>query len=301
MSVTPFISVVIPAYNAAATLGETLRGLGAQAGTPKFEVIVVDNGSTDDTARIAARGGAIVLHEARRGPSAARNCGLRSARGAIVAHLDADTVPSRIWLREMARGFDRDATVLVAGNTLCYPPKTPAERYVHASGLYDTVRAIGRSAFPFAPSLNLAVKRDAAHAIGGWAEDMPTGEDVDFSHRLIARFGTPIVYAERAVLYHHTRADDAALAKQAWTYGEGAGDLYRRYPAELPLDARTLANIAWMLLQRTVLSHAAPAVRALGKMSDAEVEFARYHLLWTRAFWRGFSFTYRSGRRRQWA
>ena len=297
----PLVSVVIPAYNAEATLGETLGALRAQAGAPEFDVIVVDNASTDETARIAARGGASVLHEARRGPSAARNCGLRAARGTIVAHLDADTVPSRSWVREMARGFTDPQTVLVAGNTICYPPQTAAERYVHASGLYDTARAIGRSAFPFVPSLNLAVRTDAALAIGGWNETMPTGEDVEFSHRLLLAYDAPIVYAERAVLYHHTRADDAALAKQAWTYGEGAGDLYRRYREELPLDARTLANIAWMLAQRAALASAAPALRALGRMSDAQTEFARYNALWTTSFWRGFAFTYRRGRRRVWA
>lgn len=297
----PFISVVIPAYNAAATLGETLLALRSQAGAPEFEILVVDNASTDDTARVAARGGACVLHEARRGPAAARNCGLHAARGSIVAHLDADTVPSRVWVREMVRGFESPSTVLVAGNTICYPPQTPAERYVHASGLYDTVRAISREVFPFAPSLNLAVRTDAARSIGGWNEEMPTGEDVEFSHRLRCAFDTPIVYAERAVLYHHTRADDAALAKQAWTYGEGAGDLYRRYRDDLPLDARTLSRIGGMLAKRAALSCVAPAMRAVGGMTDAQAEFAKYNALWTTSFWRGFSFTYRSGRRRRWA
>jgi glycosyltransferase involved in cell wall biosynthesis len=89
------VSVVIPAYNAAHTIGGTLKALQAQSDAPEFETIVVDNASTDDTAHVARQCGATVLYEQRRGPAAARNCGLRHASGEIIAHLDADTVPSR--------------------------------------------------------------------------------------------------------------------------------------------------------------------------------------------------------------
>lgn len=297
---TPAVSVVIPAYNAAATIGETLKALSAQAGAPPAEIIVVDNASTDETGRIAGNLGARVLFESQRGPAAARNCGIAAAQAPLIAHLDADTVPSRRWLAQLVAPLAGEATMIAAGNTLCYPPQTPAERYVHESGLYDTQRAIGRSVFPFAPSLNMAVRREAAIAAGGWNAEMQTGEDVDFSHRVLKRFGGTIAYAEGAVLYHRVRATDDALARQAWTYGEGAADLYRRYPGELPWTPREWARLAGTLAARNSLGAIAPVARSLGLLDARRAEYHRYNALWTTAFWSGFLSLYRSGGRRAW-
>lgn len=286
---TPRVSVVIPAYNAAATLGEALKALRAQAGAPSYEAIVVDNASTDQTAAIAHEFGATVVYQPIRGPAAARNSGLRVATGEIVAHMDADTVPSRKWLSFLTEPFLNPTTMLVAGNTLCYPPQTGAERYVEAVGLYDASRCVSRSPFPFAPSLNLAMRRDAARAIGGWSEDLQTGEDVDLCYRMISRFGTQIVYAQHAVLYHHGRADDAALCRQARGYGAGAADLYRRYPGEVDWNFSKAFHLAHMIVTRAVLGVCGSAGKAVGLIDTRRAEFLRYHSLWTRNFWLGFA------------
>ncbi|MDQ6825623.1 MAG: glycosyltransferase, partial [Candidatus Eremiobacteraeota bacterium] len=215
----PTVSVVIPAFNATQTIGQTLAALNSQAGAAHFETIVVDNGSSDDTAAIAQRFGALVLNEEKRGPAAARNCGLRAARGDIILHCDADTVPSRRWVSEMLKAFVDPTTVLVAGNTLCYPPTTAAERFVERNGLYDTQRLLNRPVLPFALTLNLGVRRAAALSIGGFCEELITAEDVDFSQRLLSAFQTRIVYRENALLYHHCRSDAQALSRQAYSYG----------------------------------------------------------------------------------
>ena len=283
------VSVVIPAFNAQATLEQTLRALRAQAGAPEFELIVVDNGSSDGTIRCAERFGARVLRESRRGPAAARNCGLRRAAGEVIVHLDADTVPSRRWLAEIVKPFSDPATVLVAGHTLCYPPQTGAERYVQAVGLYDAQLAVKRTPFPFAPSLNLAVRAHAARSVGGWNEELLTGEDVDFSYRLQRQYGSPVVYCEKAVLYHHARADDRALRRQARSYGAGVADLYRMYPHEVQWDAAKALHLAGVLASRFVTPAVAAAGCALGILDRRRAEFLRYQSLWTRNFWLGFS------------
>jgi|SRR5579884_2310353 len=286
---TPRISVIIPALNAASTIGEALKALCAQSGAPPFEIIVIDNGSTDATAQIAREIGARVLTETVRGPAAARNCGLRAAQGEIVAHMDADTVPSRKWLYFITEPFSDPATMLVAGNTLCYPPRTPAERYVEAVGLFDASRCVSRKPFPFAPSLNVAMRRDAALGIGGWSEDLLTGEDVDLCYRLVRKFGTEIVYAKGAILYHHGRTDDAALCRQARGYGAGAADLYRRYPAEVDWNGIKALHLARMILIRGFVALLAGPGNALGVIDERRAEFLRYHSLWTRNFWLGFA------------
>jgi mycofactocin glycosyltransferase len=300
MSDTLAVSVVVPVLNGAKTIGALLDALAQQSGAPPdAEIIIVDNGSTDGTTEVVQRHSVTLLHEAIRGPAAARNCGLRHARGAVIAHLDADTLPSRRWLAEIVTPFEDPQVVIVAGRTVCYPQDTAAGRYVAASGLYETERAINREPFPFAPSLNMAVRRSAALAVGGWAADMMTGEDVDFSHRVLRAFPSRIAYQPKAVLFHNTRASAEDLRRQAWTYGEGAADIYLRYPEVVRWDlAKTL-----VLVGRLGARSALPPLLALGAMVRAaeakDVEFARYHRLWTWAFWRGFFSMYRHRERRK--
>src|SRR5260370_26945355 len=100
------VSVVIPVLNGEATIGELLGALLTQRDPPAAtEVIVVDNGSVDATRDIVRRAGVTLLEEPVRGPAAARNCGLRQARGDVVAHLDADTLPTSRWLAELVAPF----------------------------------------------------------------------------------------------------------------------------------------------------------------------------------------------------
>jgi GT2 family glycosyltransferase len=148
---------------------------------------------------------------------------------------------------------------------------------------------VSRTPFPFAPSLNIAIRREAAIAVGGWSEDLLTGEDVDLCYRLVSSFATEIVYAKNAILYHHGRADDAALCRQARGYGAGAADLYRRYPAEVDWNALKALQLTRMIVLRALLGFFAGAGKGLGLIDERRAEFLRYHSLWTRNFWLGFA------------
>src|SRR5215207_10515133 len=103
------LSVVIPAYNEGSYLDASLTSLRQQDFSGSYEVIVVDNNSTDDTAAIASAHGARVLHEPRRGVCVARERGTRAARGEIVISTDADTVHPADWLTRLdAQGHDAE-------------------------------------------------------------------------------------------------------------------------------------------------------------------------------------------------
>ncbi len=109
-------SVVVPAFNEGHSLSATLRSLQQQDFTGRFEVIVVDNNSSDDTAAIAQRHGARLLSERRPGVCAARQCGTAAAGGEIVVSTDADTVHPRDWLTRLDDQFRRvECAVAVAG------------------------------------------------------------------------------------------------------------------------------------------------------------------------------------------
>ncbi|HXN09364.1 MAG TPA: glycosyltransferase [Candidatus Acidoferrales bacterium] len=289
------ISVVVPAYNAAPMIGDMLNALRRQSDPPpNLEIIVVDNGSTDQTADIVrAAAGVTLLHEDRRGPSAARNRGLRHACGDIVVHLDTDTLPTRTWLRNIVAPFANPQVVLAAGRTLIFRPATAVERYIAAIGLYDTDLAINRFLFPFVPSLNMAVRRSAALAVGGWAEELTTAEDVDFSHRLLKAYPSDIAYASNAVLFHRVRSTPQELVALAQTYGQGVARMYQRYSDEVRWDAVKTAKLRGRLAQWAILTAVLRAGRALRIATGQQLEFSQCHLMWSRNFARGFFDEYR--------
>ena len=112
----PRFSVVIPAYNEAEFLGSCLDSLLAQDFRDPYEIIVVDNNSTDATADVARSRGVTVVHEPKPGVCSARQCGTTAARGEIVVSTDADTTFSSDWLSRIDRAFRDDPTrVAVAG------------------------------------------------------------------------------------------------------------------------------------------------------------------------------------------
>jgi glycosyltransferase involved in cell wall biosynthesis len=293
------VSVVIPAYNAGATIADMLNGIVRQADAPTdLEIIVVDNGSRDDTAEIVRRFADVtLLLEDKRGPSAARNRGLHHATGDIVAHLDADTLPTRTWLRNLVASFSDPGVVLAAGRTLIFHPATAVERYIAGAGLYETDRAISRLPFPFVPSLNMAVRRGAALAIGGWAEELMTAEDVDFSHRLLKAYPSDIAYAASAVLFHRVRSTPQELTNLARSYGQGVARMYRRYSDEVRWDAIKTAKVKSRLMGRTIITAALRAGQAMHIASPRQVEFSECHLLWSRNFAQGFFDEFYEGRR----
>lgn len=299
MQSLPSVSVVVPVLNGEATIGDMLQALAGNSPRPsQLEIIVVDNGSTDTTREIVSRyAGVRLLSESRRGPAAARNTGLHQATGEVILHCDADCLPTRRWIAELAACFSDARVNLAAGRTLSFPPTTAVERYM-AALLYDASVTISRSVLPFVPSMNMAVRRSAALAIGGWNEDMMTSEDVDFSTRLLARYPEPIFFAREAVLFHRNRASDAALKRQAWGYGEGVADTYRRYPHIVAWGPMQYARV----FRNMVLRSLAPLwwrVRSrFSAEGESEFEHASYHRMWSWWYWRGFFSFRRSGKYR---
>jgi glycosyltransferase involved in cell wall biosynthesis len=201
----PAASVVIPARDAAATLPATLAALAAQDVRAPFEVWVVDDGSRDATARIAAAHPVVtgVLAARGDGPGAARNLGIEAASAPVVAFTDADCAPDPGWLRA---GLD----ALAAGADLAQG-RVVADG---APGRWDrTVRVDGLSGLW--ETANLFVRTDALRAVGGfepWLEPWASkelGEDVWLGWRL-HRAGARVTWAPAAVVSHAVHPGTAA-------------------------------------------------------------------------------------------
>lgn len=192
----PLISVVIPARNAAATIARTLEALAAQDLDGAYEVIVVDNGSADETATIAERAGATVVRQGHERPGVGRNRGVDTATADAIAFTDADCVPDRDWLRTGLAALDR--ADLVQGLVVADPetPRHPFDRTVEVGGptaLFETA--------------NLFVTREAFVRAGGFSDwsaaaiDEPFGEDAVFGWEA-QRSGARFVFEPGARVAH---------------------------------------------------------------------------------------------------
>lgn len=290
MSGSPAITIVIPVLNGAATIGDTLTGLMNQAPQPlSREVLVVDNGSTDATRGVVARFPVTLLTELRPGPAAARNRALQEARGEIVAHLDADTLPARHWLAAIAAPFADSTVTQVAGRMLAYRPSTAAERY-YAEHLLDCeAENATADGFPFAAAGNMAVRRNAAVAVGGWDERYRVSQDVDLSYRLRRRFDTTIRYQPGAIVFVRTSRTVADLRGRAFKYGQGRAKLWLQYREVAPWGPRWSARVCRSLALSVLAPPLLRAARRAGRATDQDIENAECHRAWTWSLWRGFA------------
>lgn len=204
----PRVAVVIPARDAAGTIGRAVGSVLAQEGAPAFELVVVDNASDDDTGAVAAAAGARVVRlDAREGgPGRARNAGVAATRGTHVAFTDADCFPTPGWLAALWSGAA--GAELVAGPVRADPSATRGDwdRSLEYPG-----------ATPLWPTANLLVARAALAAAGGfddWVDGpakvprRPFGEDTVAAWRAI-RAGARTAWAPGAVVEHAVFPRDA--------------------------------------------------------------------------------------------
>ncbi len=211
------IAVVIPARNAASHLAACLERVRSQRPRP-LEVIVVDDGSTDDTARVAERFGARVVRLGRhRGISAARNAGVSAAKADVVAFMDADDLPEDGWLAAI------EAAVSGGAPIVDFEKVTSARRELavrHIEERWDR-RAARDASWPAsipAALSKFAIQRTLYEELGGFDEYLRASEDGDFALRAALAGQLATVATARFVLT--PRATAAGLARQRfrWAY-----------------------------------------------------------------------------------
>jgi GT2 family glycosyltransferase len=230
----PRISVVVAAFNAEGTLEECLAGLEALR-YPDYEVIVVDDGSTDDTGNIAGRFEVEVIRTENRGLSLARNTGIDASSGEIVAFIDADAYPDPDWLTYLALSFERSDFVGMGGPNIP-PPESGmiASCVANAPGGPVHVLRTDHEA-EHVPGCNMAFRRWALQEIGGFDPRFRVaGDDVDLCWRIQAR-GWRIGFSPGAVVWHHPRQTVAGYWKQQCGYGRAEALLEAKWPEKYNL------------------------------------------------------------------
>lgn len=199
-TMSPDVSIVIPAYNMDFCIAEVLAALHAQAfPAERLEIILVDDGSTDRTRAVAEetrnRLGMRhlqIVHQANAGPAAARNHGIQLARAPVVAFIDSDCIADPGWIENLTEPLRQDP--LLAGVEGCTLPasdqRTLMDHYIDNphGGFYWTC--------------NIAYRRELLLAVGGFDEGfpLPSGEDIDIAERIRKR--GDIRFAPEAVVRH---------------------------------------------------------------------------------------------------
>jgi GT2 family glycosyltransferase len=226
----PRVSLVICTYNGARTLEETCAAVSRLA-YPNVEVIVVDDGSTDDSALIAERHGFRVISTANRGLSSARNAGLAAAGGEIVAFIDDDAMPDPHWLTYLVETFAQSRFVAVGGPNLPVPGDGAVADAVAAAPGNPVHVLLSDSEAEHIPGCNSAFRADALRAVGGFDPRFRTaGDDVDVCWRLMDE-GWRIGYSPAAVVWHHRRPTVRGYLRQQRGYGRAEALLERKWPA----------------------------------------------------------------------
>ncbi len=177
------LSVVIPAYNEERFIGKLLTSLKSQTFPYPFEIIVVDNDSTDKTADIAKKFGALIVKEKKRGYSFACNAGFYKAKGEIIARADADYIVPENWLYNIWQAFKNDKNLIAVGGPTFPLESNWWENIFYFPGIIIwmyILKFLGRGfLFP-----SMAVRRQAFLSTGGFDTSIAFGEDTDMCLRL---------------------------------------------------------------------------------------------------------------------
>ena len=231
LSRRPKVSVIVASYNAARTLKSCLESL-ARLNYPDYEVILVDDGSVDNTPKVVSEFPKTncLRHERNLGLSSARNTGIAAAKGEIIAFTDADCRADEDWLYYLVGDLLKGEFAAMGGPNLLPPEDSPVATAVMASpGGPAHVMLDDREA-EHIPGCNMAFFKEALLEIGGFDPVFRTaGDDVDVCWRL-QQAGYKIGFSPAAFVWHYRRSNAGAYLKQQRGYGEAEALLARKHP-----------------------------------------------------------------------
>ena len=236
----PYVSVVIPIYNGEADLPALLECLRSQTYPAHLaEYLLVDNGSRDRTlAILQATPQVCALSETQIQSSyAARNTGIRAAKGSIIAFTDADCRPHPEWLAQLVRPFVNPAIAIVAGEILALPGHTLLERYADRHETLSQKHTLAHSFRPYGQTANLAVRRQVFEQVGLFRPHLTTGGDADICWRILQQNSRwQLLFSAGAIVRHRHRSTLAELCSQWQRYGRSNQYLHELHGISLTKD-----------------------------------------------------------------
>lgn len=254
------ISVVVPAFNAAATIGQCLAALQNQTlSLEPVELIVVDDGSVDDTAVRAQNAGAHVIRcPQNRGAAAARNQGIQAAQGEIICFTDADCAPLPQWLAELTRPLAQRPEITAVKGTYTSDQRRLVARFVQIEyeDKYDRMARLPQ--IDFVDTYSCAYRRQVLLDHNGFDERIFYVEDQELSFRLAAQ-GHKMVFQATAVVRHRHSDTLAKYARKKFWIGCWKARFIGRYPGRAVKDSHTPQTVKVQMGLAALLLPLAPA------------------------------------------
>ena len=245
------VSVIVPVKDGAVTLPACVQAIRQQQGLEfgkDYELIIVDDGSTDDTAEIARREGARVISQPNAGPASARNTGVRHARGEIVAFTDADCIPAPDWLTQILAPFENEQVVGVKG-VYRTRERSLIPRFVQLEYESKYERMRHQEHIDFIDTYSAAYRRQVFLANHGFDEIFrrPSVEDQEFSFRLAGK-GYWLVFQPAAAVYHRHDLTLHDYFERKFSIGYWKAIMLNWLPEKTFNDSHTLPSQRWQIL-----------------------------------------------------
>jgi len=242
-------SIIIPTFNGAARIGYCLEALAKQAEGTGIEILVVDDGSTDDTAKVAGRYPSVrVITQKNAGPAAARNRGAREAQGRVLLFTDDDCIPLPNWIDAMQDCF-RDPEIVGVKGVYRTRQKSLAARFVQIE-YEDKYRLMANlSSIDFVDTYSAGFIRDRFLEMNGYDTSFPVAcaEDIELSYRMSAR-GWKMKFVPAAIVYHTHPATFSSYLKKKYKFAFWRVLAVRKNPSKGIKDSHTPQMMKFQLL-----------------------------------------------------
>ena len=244
------ISIIIPAYNAEKTIGQCLKALLKQSyPADSYEVIVVDDGSTDKTGSIAQGFAIRYIRQENQGPAVARNKGVQEAKGDIILFTDSDCMPDVHWVKEMVKSFDVPEVVAVKG-VYKTNQKSIVARFaqIEFEERYEMLKKV--NSIDMIDTYSAGFRREIFLKIGGFDASFPSAnnEDTELSYRM-SKSGYKMVFNPDAIVYHLNHPDSIMkYARLKFWRGYWRMVVYKRFPGKMIKDTYTPQTLKFQIL-----------------------------------------------------
>lgn len=252
------VSVVIPCLNAVGTIERLVESLLSQQlpEGSEMEIVAVDNGSTDGTLELLRHLPVRAVEETKRGPAAARNAGVRAARGEIIVFLDADMRAAHNRLiAEHLRTLDGHSDAGISGGAITHDPeqKSILAFAENATGLYNWHNRLPARELTFQSAGNQAFRRALFDKLGPWDESLLYLEDFEWSQRVVGS-GRKIYFNPAAGAYITGRESFSAIMRKFYSWGLNIREVYLPGRTSQVWVFRNHAGLFWVNMPLRMLN-----------------------------------------------
>ncbi len=224
------ISIIIPAYNSRKTIAQTVESCLSQTyESGHFQIIVVDDGSTDNTADIIKKYSVKYIYQNNSGPAAARNAGWKAASGRIICFTDSDCVPEKDWVSKIANKYTSEDIGAVGGSYDIQNKQSLLAKCIHEEIVQK--HSVTSEQTNYLGSFNVSYRKTVLEKVGGFDTSFKqaSGEDNDLAYR-VKKAGYNLIFDKNIKVGHYHQTKLLKYMKEQYRHGYWRMKLYRIHP-----------------------------------------------------------------------